>query len=192
MDLVPLLASFGVVALAELGDKTQLVIVSLSPKNKSKSVFIAALLAFALVDGISVIIGGSLALLVPTFWISLGAGIAFLGFGVYALFSKEAEEISVKARPVALASSFFLVALMELGDKTQLAVIALAAEYEAPTLVFLGVMLAFTVLTGLAVTLGAALSRLVPIRYVKIGASLLFVLFGVLFLWSAVSGTKLF
>jgi len=52
MDFVPLLASFGLVMLAELGDKTQLAVISLSSKRKSNSVFIGALLAFAVVDGI--------------------------------------------------------------------------------------------------------------------------------------------
>jgi len=192
MDLVPLLSSFGIVALAELGDKTQLAVIGLSPEGKSNSVFIGALLAFALVDGVSALIGGSLSVLIPTFWIGLGAGTAFILFGVYTLLSKKAQKISVEKRPLSLVSSFSLIALMELGDKTQLAVIALAAEYEAPVLVFLGVMLAFTVLTGLGVTLGVAISRFVPLRYVKIGASFLFILFGAVFLWSAISGTKLF
>jgi len=91
-----------------------------------------------------------------------------------------------------VASTFSLVALMELGDKTQLAVISLAAEYDAPILVFVGVMLAFVALTGLSVLVGAALSRWVPMRYIRIGSGLLFLLFGVLFIWSALGGTKLF
>lgn len=81
---------------------------------------------------------------------------------------------------------------MELGDKTQLASISLAAEYDAPIMVFIGVMLAFTVLAGLGVVLGTVISRLVPLRYVRIGSGLPFIVFGVLFVWSAVSGVKLF
>jgi len=81
---------------------------------------------------------------------------------------------------------------MELGDKTQLAVVSLAAEYDAPILVFVGVMLAFAALTGLGVVLGSAISKRVPLKYVRIGSGLLFIVFGVLFIWSALSGTKLF
>jgi putative Ca2+/H+ antiporter (TMEM165/GDT1 family) len=81
---------------------------------------------------------------------------------------------------------------MELGDKTQLAVVSLSAEYDAPVMVFIGVMLAFAELTTLGVVLGAAISRWVPLKYVRIGSGLLFIVFGVLFIWSAVSGTKLF
>jgi len=74
MDFLPLLASFGLILVAELGDKTQLAVISLSSKRKSKSVFVGALLAFAVVDGISALAGGAVAALIPAFWIGLGAG----------------------------------------------------------------------------------------------------------------------
>lgn len=192
MDLVPLLASFGLILIAELGDKTQLAVISLSSKRKSKTVFIGALLAFALVDGVSALVGGAIATLIPAFWIGIGAGVVFIMFAVYTLFFEKAEKPDVEQRPLALASSFSLIALMELGDKTQLAVVSLSAEYDAPIMVFVGVMLAFVVLTTLGVVLGAAISRWVPLKYVRIGSGLLFIVFGVLFIWSAMSGTKLF
>jgi len=192
MDLVPLAASFGLIMLAELGDKTQLAVVSLSSKRKSKSVFVGALLAFALVDGISALAGGVIATLIPASWIGIGAGLAFLVFAVYTLFFEKTDKPKVEARSVAVASSFSLIALMELGDKTQLAVVSLAAEYDAPILVFAGVMLAFTALTGLGVALGSVISERVALKYVRIGSGLVFMVFGVLFIWSAVTGTRLF
>ena len=192
MDFAPLLASFGIIMLAELGDKTQLAVISLSSKRKSKSVFIGALLAFAVVDGVSAFVGGAIAAVIPTFWIGIGAGVAFIAFAVYALAFEKTEKPEMNDRPLAVASTFSLVALMELGDKTQLASISLAAEYNAPIMVFVGVTLAFAVLTGLGVILGTAISRLVPLRYVRTGSGLLFIVFGVLFIWSAVSGVKLF
>jgi len=192
MDFVPLLASFGLIMLAELGDKTQLAVISLSSKRKSRSVFIGALLAFALVDGISALAGGAIAALIPAVWVGVGAGSAFIIFGIYTLLFEKTEKQEVETRSIAVASSFSLIALMELGDKTQLAVVSLAAEYDAPALVFVGVMLAFTVLTGLGVTLGVAVSRWVPLKYVRIGSGLLFIIFGILFIWSAMNGTSLF
>jgi len=192
MDFFPLLASFGIIMLAELGDKTQLAVISLSCKRRSKSVFIGAILAFAVVDGVSALVGGAIAAVIPAFWIGIGAGIAFIAFAVYTLVFEKDEKPDINDRPLAVASTFSLVALMELGDKTQLASISLAAEYDAPLMVFVGVMLAFTVLAGLAVVLGMAISKYVPLRYVRIGSGLLFIVFGVLFIWSAVSGVKLF
>jgi len=192
MDLFPLLASFGIILLAELGDKTQLAVISLSSKRKSKSVFIGALLAFAVVDGVSALVGGAIAALIPIFWIGIVAGVAFIVFAVYTLVFERDEKPETSDRSLTVASSFSFVALMELGDKTQLASISLAAEYNAPILVFVGVMLAFAVLAGFGVMLGMAISRYVPLRYVRIGSGLLFIVFGVMFIWSAVSGIKLF
>jgi putative Ca2+/H+ antiporter (TMEM165/GDT1 family) len=192
MDLFPLLASFGIILVAELGDKTQLAVISLSAKRKSKSVFTGALLAFAVVDGVSALVGGAIAALIPIFWIGIVAGVAFIVFAVYTLVFERDEKPETSDRSLTVASSFSLVALMELGDKTQLASISLAAEYNAPILVFVGVMLAFAVLAGFGVMLGMAISRYVPLRYVRIGSGLLFIVFGVTFIWSAVSGIKLF
>jgi putative Ca2+/H+ antiporter (TMEM165/GDT1 family) len=191
LDLLPLLSTFAIVALAEFGDKTQIAVVSLSAKHRPRSVFIGALLAFALVDGVSALIGGAIAPFVPTFWIGLVAGISFLIFGAYTLFSKEDTIIKIKEHSKAVTTSFFLIAVMELGDKTQLAAIALSAEYDAPIQVFLGVMLAFTLLTALGAAFGKIISQYISARYIKIGASLIFVVFGILFLFEAFSGVKL-
>jgi len=191
LDLLPLLSTFAIVAIAEFGDKTQIAVVSLSAKHRPRSVFIGALLAFALVDGISTLIGGAIAPFIPAFWIGLVAGISFLIFGVFTLFSKEDTIVKIKEHSKTVTTSFFLIAVMELGDKTQLAVIALSAEYGAPIQVFLGVMLAFTLLTALGAVLGKVISRYISARYIKIGASLIFVVFGFLFLFEAFSGVKL-
>ena len=191
MDLLPLLSTFAIVALAEFGDKTQIAVVSLSAKHRPRSVFIGALLAFALVDGVSALIGGAIAPFIPAFWIGLVAGISFLIFGAFTLFSKEDTIVKIKEHSKTVTTSFFLIAVMELGDKTQLAVIALSAEYGAPIQVFLGVMLAFTLLTALGAVFGKIISRSISARYIKVGASLIFVVFGVLFLFEAFSGVKL-
>jgi len=78
LDLLPLLSTFAIVAIAEFGDKTQIAVISLSAKHRPRSVFIGALLAFALVDGTSAVIGGAIATFIPAFWIGLATGISFL------------------------------------------------------------------------------------------------------------------
>lgn len=190
MDLLPLISSFGIIALAELGDKTQLTVMCLSANKRAKTVFIGAVLAFALVDGASALIGGTIAAFIPAQWIGIGAGVAFLVFGVYSLTPK-AEEAKTDSRSLNVAHSFSLIAMMELGDKTQLSVIALAAEYDAPLMVFVGVMLALALLTAIGIVAGTVISRFVPMKYVKIGSSLVFIVFGILFLCGAITGTKL-
>jgi putative Ca2+/H+ antiporter (TMEM165/GDT1 family) len=191
LDLLPLFSAFVIITLAEFGDKTQIAVVSLSAKHRPRSVFIGALLAFALIDGVSALVGGTIAPFIPAFWIGLAAGISFLIFGAFTLFSKEDAIVKIKEHSRTVTTSFFLIAVMELGDKTQLAVIALSAEYGAPIQVFLGVMFAFALLTALGAVFGKIISRYISARYVKIGASLIFVVFGALFLFEALSGAKL-
>ena len=89
MDLTPLFASFALFALMEFGDKTHIAVITLSMKNRPIDVFIGALAAFALVDGVSVVFGGLLANILPSFWINVGSGVLFLVFGVLTLFQKE-------------------------------------------------------------------------------------------------------
>jgi len=189
MDLTPLVASFVLIAVAELGDKTQIAVITLSSRFKTVSVFSGAMLAFLLLTGIAVAIGDVLTLVLPAFWIRIIAATIFLVFGVYTVVSRKGEaEVRTKEARNAAFSSFSLIALMELGDKTQFAVVALAAEYEFPLLVYVGVMTAFALVTGLGVTVGTALTRIVPLKYIRLGSGIMFILFGILFLINAVLG----
>ena len=192
LDLLPLLSSFAIVALTEFGDKTQVAIISLSANHRPRSVFIGAMLAFAMVDGVCALIGGEIAPFVPIFWISLVSGIAFIIFGIYTLIPKKRGTVRIREHSKVVTTSFFMTAALEFGDKTQLAIIALSAEYVAPIQVFLGAMLALTLLTGLESLLGSIVSRYVSERYIRIAAALIFIVFGILFLAETVSGTKLF
>jgi putative Ca2+/H+ antiporter (TMEM165/GDT1 family) len=148
-------------------------------------------LDFALVVGISASIGGAIASYISASWIYLVGGISFLILGVYTLFSRKDTTAKIKEHSRTVTTSFLLIAIVEFGDKTQLAVIALSAKY-APIQVFLGAILAFTMLTALGVSFGKIISRYISERYIKIGVSLISIMFGVLFLFEALSGTKLF
>jgi putative Ca2+/H+ antiporter (TMEM165/GDT1 family) len=192
LDLFPLLSTFAIVAVAEFGDKTQIAAINLSCEHRPRSVFIGALLAFALVVGVSASVGGAVAPYFSAFWIDLVGGISFLIFGVYTLFSRRDEMVKIKKHSRTVTTTFLLIAITELGDKTQLAVIALSAKYGAPIQVFLGAIFAMALLTALAVVFGKIISQYISARYIKIGASLIFIAFGILFLIEALSGTKLF
>jgi putative Ca2+/H+ antiporter (TMEM165/GDT1 family) len=192
LDLLPLLSSFAIVALAEFGDKTQIAVVSLSAKHKPKSVFVGALLALCLVSGVTALIGGAVAPFISAFWIGLVAGTSFLIFGIYTLFSRKDRIVKIKEHSKTITTSFSLIVVTELGDKTQLAIVALSAEYGTSIQVFLGAMLAFALLTALGVVLGKIICRYISSRYIKIGASLVFVVFGVFFLFEAFRSIKIF
>lgn len=189
MDLTPLITSFALVAAAELGDKTQIAVITLSSRFKALSIFLGTMLAFLLVSGIAVAIGDALALALPTFWIRVAAAVIFLIFGFHTILSrKDGEQVDVKKVRNSVLSSFSLITLMELGDKTQFAVIALSAEYNSPLPVYAGVMIAFALITALGVAVGKALTRLVPLKYIQLGSGILFILFGIIFLANAVLG----
>lgn len=187
-----MVSSLALVALAELGDKTQLAAITLSIRRSAISVFSGAILAFALVDGLSVLLGGALAALLPMSWISFASGVVFIYFGIRTLVRDEEGKVEVKDRGLPLLTSFSFVALMELGDKTQFAVVALASRYNQPVMVFLGMMLAFVLVTGIGVVLGATLVKRIPMKYIRVGSSAMFLLFGIAFIISAFSGTSIF
>lgn len=89
MDLKLLFSTFGLVFLAELGDKTQLATMGLSTSGTSKlSVFLGSALALVLSSAIAVLVGGELARLVPPVWIHRAAGVGFLVMGVLFLVGK--------------------------------------------------------------------------------------------------------
>ncbi len=191
MDPFPLISAFALILLAELGDKTQLLAIMLSSRHSAFPVFLGAMLAFLVVDGTSVIVGGALLGFLPLKWVTLGSGLVFILFGVLTVIRKEKEEFHFKERGFPLFTAFSLVSLMELGDKTQLAAIALSAQSASPLLVLVGVMLAFLVITGIGVVLGARILRLLPTKYLKMGTSALFIVFGTVFVVSSITGISI-
>jgi len=77
-----------------------------------------------------------------------------------------------------LASTFGLIFLAELGDKTQLAAIALSAESKSPGAVFVGAVVALALVTLIGVAIGGSLSRVIPARYIRMAAGALFIVVG--------------
>ncbi|MCW4027617.1 MAG: TMEM165/GDT1 family protein [Candidatus Bathyarchaeota archaeon] len=187
MDLTPLATTFTFVFLAELGDKTQLTVIMLSSKSTVASVFAGSMLAFFLVDGLSAVIGGELLGLLPTEWVSLISGLVFAFYGFFLLFRRD-KEIEIRSEKATFLNAFSMISLMELGDKTQLASVLLAAEFKSPFVVLIGVMLAFSVVTGIGVVFGAKLLRFLPERYLRTATSLLFILIGFIFIIDAIAG----
>ena len=184
MNLIPFLATFSFIFLAELGDKTQLAVITLCSRHNWKAVLSGAMLSFALVDGLSVLVGRGIAEVVPLFWIRIIGGVMFIAFGFYILLHKERgnESFRLTGKSSGFISTLILISLAELGDKTQLAVIALAAEYAEVVMVFLGVISGFLAITIIGVLIGKGLIHLVPQRYLRLISAVLFIGFGLIFL----------
>ncbi|MEM0448928.1 MAG: TMEM165/GDT1 family protein [Methanomassiliicoccales archaeon] len=193
MELAPFLGAFALIVLAELGDKTMITVIALSSKHSQKLVFSASLLALSLVSVVGVLIGKVLYGLAPAAWISIVAGILFLVFGLATLLRAEKEEAE-NGRIDALGAFggiFALMAIMEMGDKTQLSIIALSAQYGAVIEVLIGAVAAFALVTFVGVFLGREIGKRVAEKYVRYGSALVFVAFGLLFLIQGALGLDL-
>ena len=171
--------SLVMIFIAELGDKTQLVALCLAGRFNWRVVLAGIFVATLVVHVISVLLGGGLGRFLPDAWISLAAGLAFFGFGLWTLQGDTLEDENCGARQ--MRSPFMLVAttffLAELGDKTMLGTVTLATDY-APIPVWLGSTLGMVLSDGLAILVGALLGKQLPERIVKIGAAVIFFGFG--------------
>ena len=187
MDALPIVSTFLLILVAELGDKTQLAVISLSSNYKGLHVFAGAMLAFLAVDGISLAVGGTLLAFLPMRLVLAVSGVVFIVFGIVPLLSKKEKDVKLQKRSstLPLLACFSLISLMELGDKTQIITITLAAE-TSPVLVLVGITMAFALLTGVAVLMGAKLLSRLPLKWLKIGTSALFILIGAISILSAI------
>lgn len=186
LETATLVSTYGLIFLAELGDKTQLTAMALATKYPWRRIFLGIALAFALLNVGAVAVGRALFALVPPFWVALGSGALFLYFGVKTLLDRSHEEEDETVRrgnPVAVA--FSMIFLAELGDKTQLATAGLAAQHDAPLEVFLGSTLSLWSVSLLGIFLGAQLTRYVPLKVIHRVAGCLFLVFGALALRQA-------
>jgi putative Ca2+/H+ antiporter (TMEM165/GDT1 family) len=182
MDTTPLLTTFGIIALAEFGDKTQLTVIALSAGYDRLRVFTGVILAFTLVTALGVLVGDALFKIIDPGLMKIIAGLVFVAFGVWMLLSKEScktDGASLSGNP--LLSTFSMIALAEMGDKTQLSAITLVAKYDSPYLVFLGAVIALASISLLGIFLGKKLCEIVPLSKIRLGAGALFILFGILF-----------
>ncbi|SDX94657.1 Putative Ca2+/H+ antiporter, TMEM165/GDT1 family [Micromonospora pattaloongensis] len=180
--LAALVISFGVIFVAELGDKSQLMAMTFATRFKPWPVLIGITIATAVVHLVSVAIGYGLGETLPTGWISLVAGLAFLGFGAWTLRGDTlTEEEKTKAERtnrsaiVAVSVAFFLA---ELGDKTMLATITLATQHGWFG-TWIGSTIGMVVADALAILVGRMLGKRLPEKAIKYGAAALFAIFGI-------------
>ena len=181
--MTPFLAAFAATFIAEMGDKTQLVTLTLSSRMSPRRVFVGAMAALALVTGLGVALGGVVAELMPPYAIALAGGIFFVVRGVFSYVrAGEGPRVRVGGRS-ATFQTFGLVFLAEMGDKTQLTALTLTATFGSPLLVFAGAMLGQAINHGLAAFLGGRYLSLLPPGFLKTATLLVFLFFGVLLIY---------
>jgi Ca2+/H+ antiporter, TMEM165/GDT1 family len=194
-------AALGVVFLAELGDKTQLVALGFGARYRLAPVLAGVALAYMASTLLSVLIGGALGAALPTDAISIGGGILFIGFALWTLRTipavaagagsnvdegePQAVAQTTATRVVGSVAAAMFVA--ELGDKTMLATATLAAQGN-PVLVWFGATIGILLAGTVGVIVGRMLGSRLPERAILIGSSILFAVFGVALIVSGLTG----
>jgi putative Ca2+/H+ antiporter (TMEM165/GDT1 family) len=149
--------AFGLIFTAELGDKTQLMVFTLAMRYGGRSVFAGAFFAFAILSGSAAIVGRGLGELLSPVLITRVSAWVFILFGLFLLMRKSGDEITEQVKPSARAgflTAFSLIAISEMGDKTQIA-------------------------TLLGVLLAGRLHTFIPARYITPASGILFILLGI-------------
>ncbi len=188
MNTTVFLTTFGVIFLAELGDKNQLTAMALAARYPWKKIFIGIALAFALLNLGAVLLGKALLAILPVYWTKLASSALFLYFGITTLLHSgpDKDHHTVTASG-AIRTAFLMILLAELGDKTQLVTLSLAAQYNAPVVVFVASTLALWLVSLLGIFLGKQLLRLMPLHYLHRIAAVLFLLFGSVLLYQTLA-----
>jgi putative Ca2+/H+ antiporter (TMEM165/GDT1 family) len=186
--LVTASTTLGLVALAELGDKTQLVCMTLAARHPAPPVLLGAVLAFAVLNLLAVVFGAAVAIWLPEWLVAALVAVLFAAFGVHALRAAGAEAVKVEERDgrSVLLSTFVLIFLAELGDKTQLAVAGLAGTQD-PLAVWVGGTLALALTSALGVLAGQTLLRRLPLHLLHLVSGALFLLLAAVAGWRAVT-----
>ncbi|MCK4926837.1 MAG: TMEM165/GDT1 family protein, partial [Candidatus Aenigmarchaeota archaeon] len=177
------LIPFLMIAIAELGDKTQLTMLTLSAKfDEPYKIFAGGMLAFLLVDGMAVIFGSILASYISISFLQLASGLIFLAFGAAMYLSKDEENQKISAKS-AFLSSFMIIFIAELGDKTQIASLVFATQFS-PVIVLAAIMLALASVSAIAIVIGAKIKDRIEPKKIRIIASAIFIFFGAFGIYS--------
>ncbi|MGF7169013.1 putative Ca2+/H+ antiporter (TMEM165/GDT1 family) [Sphingobium xanthum] len=175
-----------VVALAEIGDKTQLLAILLATRFRKPVPIIFGILAATLANhACAAFLGASVASLFEADWFRIVIALSFIAMAAWTLIPDKIDDLEDKpARFGAFVTTTIAFFLVEMGDKTQVATVALAARFQDVALVTLGTTLGMMLANVPAVFLGEELVRRVPLKAVRIVAASLFAIIG---LWLLVS-----
>lgn len=184
------LTALFLVTVAEMGDKTQLLAMAFATKFKALDVMLGVFIATIFNHALAVVLGEFLTAKIPVSYIQLAAAISFIGFGLWTLRGdKLAGEDKKKSRfgPIGTVGIAFFIA--ELGDKTQLATIALAAKFHTPVYILMGTTIGMLIADAIGIWLGVLMGKKIPEKLVKAVSAGIFIIFGIIGLYSNVPRT---
>jgi Ca2+/H+ antiporter, TMEM165/GDT1 family len=157
--------SFALIAAAEIGDKSQLVCMTLASRHRATPVLLGAIAAFAFLNTLAVVFGVAIASWLPEYIVAATVAFLFAVFGIHSLRLQEDdddEEVKEKSGHGIFFTTFLLITVAEFGDKTQLAVVALSSTV-APVAVWLGSTIALASTSALGIIAGRTILQKVPL-----------------------------
>jgi putative Ca2+/H+ antiporter (TMEM165/GDT1 family) len=181
------LTSLAFVVLAEMGDKTQLLAMAFASRYRWQTVMWGVFVATLLNHLLAVFAGNWLTHLIPMHYIQIAASVSFILFGLWTIRgdSLDNEDKRFNFSPFwTVAIAFFFA---EMGDKTQLATVALAAKYMSIVPVWLGTTTGMIIADAIGIIIGIVLGKKIPERFVKWFAALIFIAFGIIGLYQALA-----
>lgn len=186
-----LLVSTGVVALAEIGDKTQLLAFILAARFKKPVPIILGILIATIVNhGLAGALGAWITTAVTPEILRWALGLSFIGMAIWTMIPDkiEEEETKVAKKFGVFGATLITFFLAEMGDKTQIATVAMAVHYAAPVMVVIGTTLGMLIADVPAVFVGDKLATKIPMKLVHTLAAAIFAILGIATLFGAGSG----
>jgi putative Ca2+/H+ antiporter (TMEM165/GDT1 family) len=184
-----LFTSIAVVALAEIGDKTMLLAIVLAAKLRQPWQIVAGIFGATIVNhALAALLGSQVAGLVDAPWFRIAVAVGFIAMGLWTLVpDKFEDEGGFTQRGGPFLTTLFAFFLVEMGDKTQVATIALGAQYHSVLAVATGTTIGMMIANVPAVFLGEELVKRVSLKATRIAAASLFVILG---LWQLVGALR--
>jgi len=178
-----ILKSMGLVAISEIGDKTQLLSLMLVLRYKKPWTIMAGIFVATLANHwASTHVGVWLAAQIPEIWLNYILAAVFFVFGLWILKPDSDEGLDTRSSSTVFIATMVAFFLAEMGDKTQLVTVALAARFQSVAAVTVGSTLGMMLANSISVFGGQKAITLIPLKYIRYSACALFILFGVLIL----------
>ncbi len=181
MSMDAILTSTAIVALAEIGDKTQLLAIVLATRfRRPVPIILGILLATLANHYLAALVGQEVANLLDSLWFRYAVGASFLAMALWTLVpdSLDDEEATENARFGAFLTTLIAFFIVEMGDKTQIATIALGAQYQDALAVMMGTTIGMMLANVPAVFVGHIIIEKAPLPVIRSVAALLFLVIG--------------
>lgn len=178
--LIEFIKTFLLIFVAELGDKSQFLVMTCAAKYSPKQVFAGMFIGIILNHSVAIIVGNCVSNIIETYLLQIFTGAIFILFGFLSFVNEKDESCSnkyYKCGPVLTVAITFLLA--ELGDKTQLTAMTISMESQYPFIVLLGSTLGMMTIGLIGIIIGTTLTKHIPSYIMKTISGIIFIIFGI-------------